>query len=517
MVSNADDPVQTSPPGLEDRPEPPGRTGAGHQRAGLVAGPFVFLGLLLVPIPGLGPDAQKTAAVAALMAIWWMTEALPLPATSLVPLAVFPALGVLTPQATAAPYANPVIFLFLGGFLVALGVERWGLHRRIALAVLDVVGIGPRRIIGGFMIATAFLSMWISNTATAAMMLPIGLALAKLVQRSQPGHDDDVPRMPSDYPFGTALMLGIAYAATIGGVATLIGTPPNAVFAAAALEILGREIGFAEWMMLGLPVAVILLPIAWALLVYVLHPPGSIPPDAHGLLHEERAALGPLGPGERRVAAVFALTAAGWLFRSPKQIGAVTIPGLTDLLPGIDDSTIAMAAALLLFIVPVDWRRGVFLMDWRTARQVPWGVLLLFGGGLSLARAFQESGLTLAIAEGVSALAGFPVWVLILAIVATFVLLSELASNTAIAALAMPVLAAAAAGVGQEPLLFMAAGALAASAAYMMPVATPPNAVVFGSGYIRLGQMMRAGVWLNIIAIILLALLARVLVGAVLL
>lgn len=523
MVSTAEGRVQTA---SEERSQQDGRGGA-HQRIGLIAGPIAFVALLALPFPAsVSAAAHRTAAVALLMAIWWMSEALPLAATALLPLALFPALGVLTPAASAQPYANSVIFLFLGGFVLALGMERWGLHRRIALAVVALVGTGPRRLIGGFMAATAFLSMWISNTATAAMMLPIGLALAALMRRApgaraEPGAaveaDPDDDASHAAFPFGTALMLGIAYAATIGGVATLIGTPPNAVFAASAQEILGRTIGFAEWMMVGVPVTLVLLPIAWGLLVFVLHPPGKLPPGAGALLRDERHSLGPMSRGEKLVLVVFCLTALGWIMRSPKQIGALHVPGLTAVLPGIDDSTIAIIAALLLFILPVDWRHGVFVMNWRTARGLPWGVLLLFGGGLSLAHAFEASGLTLAIAHVVNGLAGMPGWVLLLVVVTTFVLLSELASNTAIAALAMPVLAAAAAGTGQNPLLFMAAGALAASAAYMMPVATPPNAIVFGSGYIRMGQMIRAGIWLNIVSIILLLLVGRLIITHVLL
>jgi solute carrier family 13 (sodium-dependent dicarboxylate transporter), member 2/3/5 len=528
MVSTVEGRVQKAPAG--EQPPERERRGSTHQRVGLIAGPIAFVILLMLPFPASLPEAaHRTAAVALLMAIWWMSEALPLAATALLPLALFPALGVLNPAESAQPYANSVIFLFLGGFVLALGMERWGLHRRIALAVVALVGTGPRRLIGGFMVATAFLSMWISNTATAATMLPIGLALAALM-RQAPGTttagaaderdaadlpDDDAPH--AAFPFGTALMLGIAYAATIGGVATLIGTPPNAVFAAAAQELLGRSIGFAEWMLVGLPVTLIMLPIAWALLVFVLYPPGTLPAGAGTLLKAERRSLGPMSRGEKLVLVVFCLTAFAWIMRSPKQIGAVHIPGLTALWPGIDDSTIAIVAALLLFMLPVDWRRGVFVMNWKTARGLPWGVLLLFGGGLSLAHAFEASGLTLSIAHVVSGLAGLPGWVLLLVVVTTFVLLSELASNTAIAALAMPVLAAAAAGTGQNPLLFMAAGALAASAAYMMPVATPPNAIVFGSGYIRMGQMIRAGIWLNVASILLLLLVGRLIITHVLL
>lgn len=483
---------------------------AGRKRwIGLVLGPAAFVTLLVLPT-GMEPLAARTAAVAALMAIWWMMEALPLPATALLPVALFPILGVMSPADAAAPYANPVIFLFLGGFLLALAMERWGLHRRIALALVAAVGTGPRRLIAGFMAATAFLSMWISNTATAAMMLPIGLAIAGLMEADPGDRRDGAPPRPG---FATALMLGIAYAATIGGMATLIGTPPNAVFAAAASEILGRDIGFTEWMAVGLPLSLILLPAAWALLVVVHRPPRRLGPEADQVLAAERAALGPMDRGEKMTLAIFGLTAAAWLMRQPKVIAGVEIPGLSSLAPGIDDSTIAIVAAILLFAVPVRPREGQFVLDWASTARLPWGVLLLFGGGLSLAAAFEVGGLTAIIAAAVTGLAGVPGWVLVMATITVFVALSELASNTAIAALAMPVLAAAAAGMGLDPLVLMAVGALAASAAYMMPVATPPNAIAFGSGHIRMADMMRAGLWMNLLSIVLLTLLARFVIG----
>ncbi|HEY8468790.1 MAG TPA: SLC13 family permease [Longimicrobiales bacterium] len=480
-------------------PERPAR----RRRMGLFAGLALFALVLAAPT-GMPAPAQRTAAVAVLMATWWMTEALPLAATSLLPIVLFPLLGVLRPEPAAAPYANPVIFLFMGGFLLALAMERWGLHRRLALAVVASVGVQPRRLVLGFMLATAFISLWISNTATAAMMLPIGLALAELLRPREPD---------AAFPFGTALMLGIAYGATIGGVGTLIGTPPNAVFAAAARELAGREIGFAEWMKVGLPVVALLLPITWALLVYVLFPPGQLPAGAAALLAAERERLGPATRGERLTAAVFALTALGWLVREPKQIGGLRIPGLADLAPGLDDSTIAMGGALLLFLLPVDWRKGEFVLDWGAARRLPWGVLLLFGGGLSLARAFEESGLTALVAQAVAGLAGLPAWLLLAIVVATLIFVSELTSNTALAAMAMPLLAAAAVGVGQDPLVLMAAGALAASTAFMLPVGTPPNALVFGTGYVRMGEMVKAGFGLNLISIVLVTVVAYLVVG----
>jgi sodium-dependent dicarboxylate transporter 2/3/5 len=468
-------------------------------RAGLWAGVVAFLLVLLLPLP-LDPGAQRTAAVAALMSTWWLTEALPLAATALVPLALFPLLGVLTAANAAAPYANPVVFLFLGGFIVAIAMQRWGLHRRIALAIVARAGTQPHMLVLGFMLATAFLSMWISNTATAAMMVPIGIALAELLRPE----DRSAP-----FPFGTALLLGIAYAATIGGIATLIGTPPNAVFAAAARELLGRSISFTEWLTVGLPVALVMLPAAWAVLVFGIFPSAPLPPGAHELLAVERRRLGPRSRAETAVAIVFALMALAWLAREPKQLGAVTLPGITSFAPGVDDATIAIAGALVLFLLPSG--EGTAILEWDDLRELPWGVLLLFGGGLSLARAFDASGLTGAFGDAVGALQNLPLWLLLATAVTLFVLLSELASNTAIAAMGMPVLAAAAAGLGRDPVVFMAAGALAASAAFMLPVGTPPNAIAFGSGYITMRDMMRAGLWLNLLAILVITLVAMLL------
>ncbi|MBI4410119.1 MAG: SLC13/DASS family transporter [Gemmatimonadetes bacterium] len=474
------------------------------RRVGLPAGAVAFLLVLLAPPFALPPAAQRTAAVAALMAIWWMTEAIPLAATALLPLALFPVLGVLDPQQTAAPYANPVIFLFLGGFLIAQAMERWGLHRRVALGVVSAVGAGPRRLVLGFMAATAFISLWISNTATTAMMLPVALALAEVLRPPEP---------TAPFPFAKALMLGIAYAATIGGIGTLIGTPPNAVFAAAARELLGSEVSFVDWMAVGLPVVLVLLPLAWALLVFVLFPPGGLGAEAAALLRAPRAGWGPLRRGEALTLVVFTLTAAAWLLREPKDLGVFVVPGLTQLAPGVEDATIAIAGALLLFLLPVNWREGVFVLDWSAAKGLPWGVLLLFGGGLSLARAFESSGLTAEVGQALAALSGVPGWMLLGVTVAALIFLSELASNTAVAAMSMPVLAASAHGLGQEPLVFMAAGALASSTAFMLPVGTPPNALVFGSGYLGMRDMMRAGIWLNLASIAAVTLVAYLLAG----
>lgn len=455
----------------------------------LLLGPLLFVAVLLLPRPsGLGPAGHATLAVTAWMAAWWLTVAVALPVTALLPLALFPILGIADPEATAAPYANPIIFLFLGGFLLAAAIERWGLHRRLALSVIARTGTAPRRVVAGFMAVTAFISMWVSNTATAAMMMPIAVAVLTLAEE-RPGASE----------FGTALMLGIAYAASIGGVATLVGTPPNAIFAASASEFAGRSVGFAEWMAVGLPVSLVMLALAWATLCLLRTrlPRGPLPRMAEALARQ-RAALDTWSPGERGTAIVFALTALAWLWRQPKELGPVTLPGIQSVLPGVGDATIAMAAAVALFLTPVRADSGrTPLLDWEHARDIPWGILLLFGGGLTLARQFEETGLTTWLAGHLAALEGLPQIALVAVVAMLFIFLTELTSNTATAALAMPVMASVAAATGSTPLSLMAAAALATSLAFMLPVATPPNAIVFATGYIRSSEMARAGLVLN--------------------
>jgi len=426
------------------------------------------------------------------MAVWWITEALPIPVTALLPLVLFPVLGILPMAEAAAPYANEVIFLFMGGFFLAAGMEGSELHRRVALTIIRLVGLGPERLVLGFMLATAFLSMWISNTATAAMMLPIGVAVVELFRGDQPAEG---------FPLGVALMLGIAYGASIGGVATLIGTPPNAIFAASVVELLDGEIGFGRWLLLGVPVTAVMLPLTWFLLVKVLHPPGPLSGDAREVLEDQLSRLGPASTAERRVGAVFLATAVAWILRSPKTVGAVTLPGLQDLAPGIRDSTIAMAAALLLFILPRGNGDRTPLLTWQRARGIPWGVLILFGGGLSLARAMEASGLSQWIGASVAGLQGVPPVVLFAVLALLFVFLTELTSNAATTTMAMPVLVGAAAAMGTAPLPLMIVATLSSSMAFMLPAATPPNAIVFGADYLGIPQMARAGLVLNLVAV----------------
>ncbi|MEZ4600309.1 MAG: DASS family sodium-coupled anion symporter [Syntrophotaleaceae bacterium] len=479
-----------------------------RQLFGLVAGPVLFgLVLFALPsLPGLSAGAQKTAAVAVLMACWWMTEAIPIPATSLLPLALLPLLGILPAEQAAAPYANHLIFLFLGGFLIALSMQRWNLHRRVAMQVVRLVGFSPGRLVFGFMAASALLSAFVSNTVTAMMMMPIGLAIIDQVAAAGRQQGLEIDFSPGRFPFGVNLMLGIAYASSIGGIATLIGTPPNTVLAGYLQTAYGYEITFARWMLVGVPLALTLLPLCWLWLVKWANPMKiEKVPGGREIILQELNSLGPLSAGEWWTALVFVLTALGWIFRGQ----------LAPLLPEPDmvtDATIAMLGALVLFLIPLDLKRGVFVMDWQWAARLPWGVLLLFGGGLSLAAAFEATGLSAWIGEQVFLLREAPIPVLIVAVTTLIIFLTELTSNTATAAMAMPVFSAVALGLHQNPLLLVVPAALAASCAFMLPVATPPNAIVFGSGYVSIPQMAKSGFGLNLISILLISLVTHLLV-----
>jgi solute carrier family 13 (sodium-dependent dicarboxylate transporter), member 2/3/5 len=466
------------------------RTVAPRRLAGLILGPVALGALLLLPPPPLmDPDAWRTTAIAALMAVWWISEAIPIPATAMLPLALFPILDVASFEAAAAPYANPIIFLFLGGFVIAQAMQRWELHRRVALRVIGAVGTRPVPLIGGFMIAAAFLSMWISNTATAVMMLPIGLSVIQLAGVAD--EDDTVDGDSTDANFAVALMLGIAYACSIGGLGTLIGTPPNAFLAGYFAEHHGVDIGFGQWMLIGIPVVLVGLPIAWLLLTRWIYPVRRRElPGGRDAIRQQLRELHAPSRGEKLVAVVFVGTALAW----------VTRPWLESWAPGLSDEGIAITAALLLFLLPVDLRKGEFVLDWDSARGLPWGVLILFGGGLSLAGAITDTGLADWIGGRLTAmgLETLPILVILLLIAAIVIFLTELMSNTAAAAAFLPILAALAVGIGEPPLLLAVPAALAASCAFMMPVATPPNAIVYGSSFISVPQMVRAGIFLNL-------------------
>ena len=467
---------------------------------GLVLGILVYL-----VMPGDVPqEARLTAATAVLMAVWWMTEALPIPATALVPLVVFPTLGSTPLDDVGASYGNNVIFLFMGGFLLALAMQRWNLHRRMALLTVRLIGTRPPQMIAGFMIATGFLSMWVSNTATAVMMLPIGISVLLLVNKTSDAIDDPVDAdeeaaaTPVKSNFGTALMLGIAYAASIGSLGTIIGTPPNTLLVGYMASEHDVQIGFGQWMIVGVPLAVVLMAACWFLLTKVLFKPEIDEiPGGRKLIDDELAKLGTTSAGERRVLVIFVLAALAWVF----------VPLVTDWVgadtPPITDAGIAMTVGVLLFLLPAGAARGVRLLDWDSALKLPWGVLLLFGGGLALSAQFSSSGLTEWIGDVASGLGGLPVVLLVVLFAAGILFLTELTSNTATAATFLPVAGGIAMGMGMDPLLLAIPVALAATCAFMLPVATPPNAIAYGSGYVSIPQMIKGGIWLNLFGLVL--------------
>jgi sodium-dependent dicarboxylate transporter 2/3/5 len=476
-----------------------------RQRIGLFAGPLVLLLFLILPAPeGMSEAAWATAAVGSLMAIWWITEAIPIPVTALTPIPLFPLLGVGSISETTSPYANPLIFLFMGGFMIALAMQRWGLHRRIALSIISKVGPHPNAIIFGFMLASAFLSMWVSNTATALMMLPIALSVVNLSRKLPQTTEEEHLGLTN---FGIALVLAIAYACNIGGMGTLIGTPPNALMAAFILNNYGIEIGFAQWMLIGVPLVVIGLPLAFLMLTRLTFPVTLRElPGGSNVIREEAAKLGPMSREEISVALVFALTATLWILRQPLQ----------NVIPGISDAGIALAAGVALVLIPSSFREGKFLLDWQTIERLPWGILILFGGGLSLAAAFSRTGLDESVGLMVTSLETWPTLLLLAISVSVVLLLTEMTSNTATAAAFLPILAAAAIGIGENPLLFIIPAALAASCAFMLPVATPPNAIVYGSGLLKIPMMVKAGLALNLIFIVMILGMAYTLLGWVL-
>jgi len=476
-----------------------GEADAGTNRRrwiGLGLGP-VLAALLYVLLPNtLSADGKAAAAIAVVMATWWVTEAIPLAATALLPLVLFPLFGVAEIGDVTAPYASDIIFLFMGGFILGLAMQRWGLHKRFALRTVLLVGTSPVRLIAGFMIATAFLSMWVSNTATAVMMLPVGVSVLGLVLQLGNGKGD-----PN---FATALMLGIAYSASIGSLSTIIGTPPNAVLVGYLSEQ-GINIGFGEWMLFGLPIAIVFLVIAWLLLTKVVFRPKLTElPGGRELIRQQLDELGPMSRGEKNALGVFVGAAVAWIV--PPLLADEEIMGDAAIgwLEYAEDSVVAMLVAVLLFILPV--RKGVRTMDWDTAKQLPWGILLLFGGGLALSKQFEETGFAAWLGDQVANLDVLPTILFVAAAVVIVLFMTELTSNTAMASIFVPILGAVAVGLGMDAMLLVVPAALAASCAFMLPVATPPNAIVFGSGHVTIGQMIRGGVWLNVIAIVLVTL-----------
>jgi len=480
----------------------------------LISGPVLcMVTVLFLPDDPNHPLAVRTAGIAAWMGIWWLTEAVPLAVTSLLPLVFFPAMGVLRAGDVASTYMNDVVFLFVGGFIVALAMERWNLHKRIALLVLLVIGGGPRRTLFGFIVATAFLSMWISNTATAMMMVPIALAVLS--------HYEGMLDNKVAGKLSVGLLLGVAYSASIGGIATLVGTPPNLAFAQIFTIQFprGPEITFGSWMIFALPLSIIMLGLTWLVLVLMYLPKVKSESNPRKLFQDEMNNLGKMAWEEKAVLAVFIALALLWISRRPLQLGSLVIPGWSGLLPEpgfIGDGTVAITLAVLLFIIP-SRDRSKRIMDWSTTRKLPWNIVLLFGGGFALASAFTSSGLSDLIGNRMQGLSELPPVITSASICTLMTFLTELTSNTATTQMALPILAATAVAIQRNPFMLMIPATLSASCAFMMPVATPPNAIIFGSGKVKIWQMAKTGILLNLAGVVLIVawmhLLGRILLN----
>ena len=467
-----------------------------YKKKGFGFGLFVFILMLFLPAPeGLSPQGWSVAAIVTLMAIWWATEAIPVAVTALLPLALFPLIGIVSFKEAAIPYANPNIYLFLGGFMLALGIERSGLHKRMALHMIIAAGSSGPKLIAGFMTIAALISMFVMNTSTTLMLLPIGLAVCSVVSNTIPGLTDK----EIEY-FDTSLMLGIAYAATIGGMSTLVGTAPNIVFSAFMLETYGIEISMIDWMTLGVPLAIVMLYSAWLVLTKYVFPTSFITSkDTKTYLKNMLNDQGPLSKDEIKISIIFGLTALAWMFR--------TLLDNYDMFSGLTDAGIAIISAILLFMIPSSNHKGE-LLDWNQSNKLPWGLLILFGGGLSIAAQINSSGLGIWIGEGLSVLSTVPPIFLIFAVAALIIFLTEVTSNVATTSTFLPVFGAVAVGIGVLPVSLTVPVCLAASCAFMLPVATPPNAIVYGSGKFTIATMMKAGFILNIIGIFVVTLFA---------
>ena len=468
-----------------------------YQRVGLLTGPAVAIVMLAAGAPDdLSVAAWRTAAVGLCMAIWWATEALPIAVTAFLPLVAFPALDVESIRDTAPNYADKIIFLFLGGFIVAFAMQRWNLHRRIALTVLQYAGGSGRALVGGFMLAAWLLSMWVMNTSTTMMLLPIAVSIIAVIHRSVDSLDDRGRRH-----FQYALLLGVAYGATIGGIATLVGTAPNGILVSFMADNYDVRIDFARWMMVGLPISMAMLPLAWlALTRFVFDVNFETSGEGRSELRRLHVEMGRISTPELRVAFVFVTMALSWIFRPLLD----DIPGLGFL----DDSVIAMAGAIALFLVPSGDRSDPLLLRWEHTEKLPWSVLILFGGGLALAGAVKDTGLAEWIGVNLQAVGSLPLFGIVIIVATVIIFLTELTSNIATTATFLPVAAAIAVEAGFDPIAVTVPVTLAASCAFMLPVATPPNAIVFGSGMLTIPKMVRAGIALNLIGIVLVSIAA---------
>ncbi|RIV30439.1 DASS family sodium-coupled anion symporter [Flagellimonas lutimaris] len=463
-----------------------------YKKFGFVLGPLLFILIhYFFNGEGLSDEGRDILAATSWIGVWWVFEVLPIAVTALLPILLFPLLDAVALGDTTASYGHKYVFLYLGGFILAMAIEKWNLHKRIALQIIKTIGTDMYTIVLGFMVATAFLSMWISNTATTVMVLPMAISIVKQLK--------DNPETPEDENkvFSKLLMLAIAYAASIGGIATLIGTPPNLVFAGFVQKTYGVDISFWQWMKFGLPVSSVLLVLAWLYLTRIAYPLGKARfPGGKKEINRLLAELGPLGREEKLVLLVFVLTAFCWITRSFL---------LQKFIPNIDDTIIAIGSAIILFIIPAN-RSGDPIIKWKEAVQIPWGIILLFGGGMAIAKGFQETGLANYLGGQMTFFEGLPLFVLLLLVITCVNFLTEVTSNLATTAMMLPVLAPLALTLGINPYLLMVACTTAASCAFMLPVATPPNAVVFGSGYLRIPDMVRTGFLMNLLSIVIMAL-----------
>ena len=461
---------------------------------GLILGPALFLIILLWFQPeGLSKEANAILASTIWIAIWWITEAVPIAITSLLPIVLFPLTGGMELAETTASFGHRYIFLYIGGFILAIAIERWNLHKRIALSIVQLIGTNVKNVILGFMVATAFLSMWISNTASSVMMLPIGMSIISQLMDNPKTVENE------NQNFGKALMLAIAYSASIGGIATLIGTPTNLVLATIVQETYGIEITFSKWFMFGLPISLILLAICWKYLTEIAFTFKQKKfPGGRNEINKQLKSLGKLSYEEKMVLLIFVGTAFAWITRSLF---------LQKLIPNLDDTIIAVIAGILLFILPASKSKNRKLINWEEAVKLPWGILLLFGGGLALAQGFKTSGLAEWIGGQLTLLEGASIFILLLFLIALVNFLTEITSNLATTAMILPILAPLSLVLDVNPFILMVGATVAASCAFMLPVATPPNAVVFGSGYLRIPDMAKTGVWMNLFSIIFLTIM----------
>lgn len=469
-----------------------------RKRIGFIIGPFLFcIVFFSSPFEGLSAEANAVLASTLWIASWWLSEALPISATALLPIVLLPLTGGASIGQTTAAFGDKMLYLFVGGFIIAIVMQKWNLHRRIAIGIISAVGTNTRLIVLGFMLATGLLSMWISNTATTLMMVTIGTALIAEVKELTG---------KSGKLFFKALLLGIAFSASIGGVATLVGTPTNPIFVSIASKLYNQEFSFASWMTFALPFSLIMLWFCWVVLTRLVFPLHKVEmPIGIEMIEKERKNLGKISQEEKAVALVFVLTAILWITRSFL---------LSQFIPGINDTVIAIGAALTMFIIPSKKRKGKPLLTWNEAEKLPWGVIILFGGGLSLAAAFQSSGLAEWLGIQLAGVKELPLFLTILIIALVVNFLTEVTSNVATASIMLPVLASLADAIGVHPFLLMVPATMAASCAFMLPIATGPNAIVFSSGELKMNDMVRAGVWLNLVSSLLISLLVYLLLPA---